>query len=113
MPNTEDEALAIVMRDSALVARADRVLRRVQDIVSASTAAAAMRAVLSMWRRERIDDRRRAIAIVLLVAAIVYGGSVLLSGEPQGWLWMIVPAAAVMGAGALWIFSSQVRSSDC
>lgn len=102
----------MVMRDSALAARADHLLRRVQQVVSTSSTAALMTTWLAAWQRESIGDRRRSLAVMLIVAVIVYVASVALTGEPQGWLWTIVPGAAVMVAGVLWMFASPVRSSD-
>lgn len=99
----EEEAVVAMVRSSVVVRLCDRVIDLGQSAWRTSAVAGPLRA---MWNEIAPSERCLLIGLALMVASTLHIGLVLWHERPIGWLWVIVPALALVWGVLLTVFST-------
>lgn len=100
------------LKASRVVSAIDGITVRLQEWWRSSEAKRWSSLVADRVGRESLAVRRQVLALLILIAVTVHVGLTLLQGVHTGWLWMILPAMAVLFSVVVLAVSSTAGPAD-
>ena len=107
--HNDDPRVVDVLRSSTVVRTIGGMLQGLWTAGAASVSAQVVARGGRRWRSESAADRRRAIGLTMVMAAVTHLGLLVTQDTPPGWLWLALPALAMM-VGSLCVLVAAEES---